>query len=126
MIDLANELSKTYEIRVKSEDLMEVYLQIPSQGSYFAGHFPKFPVLPAIAIIDISQYFAEKLLEKNSVSYALSQVTKLRIKNPISPSNKIHIQVHRENKATNFNILWKCTEDPDKIFAEVSLQVSQY
>lgn len=125
MIDLAKELSDTYQEISRSEDFLLFRIRISPQWSYFAGHFPLLPVLPAVALVDISQYFAEKLLSPVG-NYALTKVMHFRIKNPVLPEEEIQIHVQREPKTMQFHVLWKGSEAIDKIFADISLEVSQH
>ena len=106
---------------------MEVLLQISPHWTFFLGHFPSMPVLPAVAIIDISQYFVEKLLNSKQ-NYTLSEVPSLRVRNLISPGEQIQIQLLTQGhpETLKFNILWKGLEPADKIFVDLSLLVSQY
>jgi 3-hydroxymyristoyl/3-hydroxydecanoyl-(acyl carrier protein) dehydratase len=121
MIDLAKELSGTYQVRKRSEGLLEVEIEPSSKWSYFVGHFPQKPVLPAVAIVDVSQFFIEELLHSES---ALSRMNSFRLKSPVQPGDKVLIRVQQESPMS-FNVLWTTPGD-DKVFADISLQVSQY
>ncbi len=122
MINLSQELKDTYFECARTQDRIEVNIIISAQWTYFLGHFPSSPVLPAVAILDISQYFVEKLL-RSSAGHTLSEVVSFRIKNPVTPLEKINIKVERESD--NFHILWKSSETADKLFAEINLKFSQ-
>jgi 3-hydroxymyristoyl/3-hydroxydecanoyl-(acyl carrier protein) dehydratase len=121
MIDIEKELNGTYQVRQRSETLLEVVIEPASTWSYFVGHFPQMPVLPAVAIVDVSQFFIEDLIKSPS---ALARMTSFRIKNPVQPGDKILIRVQQEAPWT-FNVLWKSPED-EKVFADISLQVSEF
>ena len=124
-MDLAKELLKTYQVKSQSENSLEVLLQVSPHWAYFLGHFPSMPVLPAVAIIDISQYFAEKILDSKH-NYTLSQIPSLRVRNMISPGDQVQILIQAKSEPMNFNIVWKSLEPADKIYVDLSLQVSQY
>jgi 3-hydroxymyristoyl/3-hydroxydecanoyl-(acyl carrier protein) dehydratase len=63
MIDLHKELKGTFEI-VSESKIFQIRLKPVSTWSYFHGHFPSLPILPAVGIADISRYFAETYLLK--------------------------------------------------------------
>ncbi|UYL09612.1 hypothetical protein B9G69_003375 [Bdellovibrio sp. SKB1291214] len=123
MIDLAKELSGTYKIRSKSTDAMEVEIQPSPSWSYFAGHFPQLPILPAVAMIDISQYFIQDLEQSKNL---LSNISNFRIKNPVAPGDKVLLKIQKEIKdqagtlAATFNVNW--IGEGDKALAEINLQ----
>lgn len=120
MIDIEKELNGTYKLLTHGQDLMEVELQPSGAWSYFLGHFPQMPILPAVAFVDISQFFVQ-IWRQGPVS--LQGMKYFRIKNPVQPGDKILIHVQPEAPGT-FNVLWKSSEN-EKIFADISLQVSE-
>jgi 3-hydroxymyristoyl/3-hydroxydecanoyl-(acyl carrier protein) dehydratase len=121
MIDVEKELQGSYQIRSREKDLLEVEVQPSVRWTYFNGHFPHAPILPAVAIIDVSQFFIEELW---GVPSALSRMKSFRIRNPVQPGDKIQIRVQQESPGS-FHVLWKSSEN-DKIFADISLQVAEY
>jgi 3-hydroxymyristoyl/3-hydroxydecanoyl-(acyl carrier protein) dehydratase len=127
MIDLAKELSGTYKIRTKSTDAMEVEIQPLPSWSYFAGHFPQMPILPAVAMIDISQYFVQEMEQAKNL---LSNISSFRIKNPVVPHDKVLLKIQKEIKdqavtvAATYNVTWVSGEG-DKSLADISLQFQQ-
>jgi len=120
MIDLAKELSETFHERSRSSGVLEVEFRPSLKLSYFVGHFPQLPILPAVAIIDISQFFVGHLLRDENT--LLSKMTNFRIKTPVQPGDQILIRVQQEAPLV-FHVLWKSATD-EKVFAELSLQVS--
>lgn len=129
VIELSKELKNTYQVIHQDPKLLEVQL-VPSENwSYFAGHFPSFPVLPAVAIIDISSFFAKILSSKpdEKHSTALAQVKNFRIRNPIAPAEKLQVTVTHETvtcEASTFHVIWKSSEQLEKVFAELKLEFS--
>lgn len=127
MIDLAKELSGTYKIRTKSTDAMEVEIQPLPSWPYFVGHFPQMPILPAVAMIDISQYFVQEMEQAKNL---LSNISSFRIKNPVAPNDKVLLKIQKEIKdqagipAATFNVTWVSCEG-DKALADISLQFQQ-
>jgi len=120
MIDLQKELAETYQVRTRSQQKLEVELQPAKTWPYFVGHFPQMPVLPAVAIVDISQYFVENLL---GTSVSLVRLMNFRIKNPVQPGDKVLVEVQKESEGV-FNILWTKPGE-NKTLADLNLQVAE-
>ncbi len=124
MIDLAKELSGTFKIRTKSPEAIEVEIQPSPEWSYFSGHFPQMPVLPAVAMIDISQHFVQEMMQSKNL---LSNISSFRIKNPVAPNDKVLVKIQKEIKekagvpAATFYVSWTSCEG-DKSLADISLQ----
>jgi 3-hydroxymyristoyl/3-hydroxydecanoyl-(acyl carrier protein) dehydratase len=124
MIDLAKELSGTYTIRTKSTDAIEVEIQPSPAWPYFSGHFPQMPILPAVAMIDISQHFVQEMMQSKNL---LSYISSFRIKNPVAPNDRVLVKIQKEIKdsagipAATFHVSWMSCEG-DKALADISLQ----
>jgi 3-hydroxymyristoyl/3-hydroxydecanoyl-(acyl carrier protein) dehydratase len=68
---------------------------------YFIGHFPNNPVLPAVAIIDISHYFINLFfpnLQYKDISY-------LKVKSKIPPEISVIVQIFKKADTT-YEVLW--------------------
>ncbi|QDK46252.1 hypothetical protein DOM22_14310 [Bdellovibrio sp. ZAP7] len=124
MIDLAKELSGTYTIRTKSDEALEVEIKPSPAWPYFSGHFPQMPVLPAVAMIDISQHFVQEMMQSKNL---LSNISSFRIKNPVAPNDKVLVKIQKELKdqagvpADTYHVSWVSCEG-DKPLADISLQ----
>jgi 3-hydroxymyristoyl/3-hydroxydecanoyl-(acyl carrier protein) dehydratase len=72
-----------------------VTLRIPKDLSFFQGHFPGFPVLPGVIIIELSLFFANKL---NAIGGTLlKSVSKTKFIHPVFPEEEVTIKL--EHKA---------------------------
>lgn len=116
MIDLAQELADSFQEISCSESAREVEFKPSAELSYFAGHFPQMAVLPAVGIVDISQFFLGPLLE--NPRQRLTTLKHLRIKAPISPGEQFLIRIQKE-EAHSFNVLW--LQKDQKPIADLSL-----
>ncbi|QLY24429.1 hypothetical protein [Bdellovibrio sp. KM01] len=124
MIDLAKELSGTYTIRTISGEALEVEIKPSPTWSYFSGHFPQMPILPAVAMIDISQHFIQEMLQTKNL---LSNISSFRIKNPVAPNDKVLVKIQKELNdqagvpAATYHVSWTHCEG-GKPLADISLQ----
>lgn len=97
-----NSISKTIKL---SPDLI-----------YFQGHFPDFPVLPAVAFIKLSQSLIE---EQVSQKFIFLKANGWRFRQPLQPQQEIlfeaiSVETHPQSKKTTFRVRWS------KIHPEVS------
>ncbi|MBC7371718.1 MAG: hypothetical protein H7326_09140, partial [Bdellovibrionaceae bacterium] len=86
MIELERELQGTYKTIQISESQWEAEMTASATWSYYLGHFPEQAVLPAVAIIDISQFLLSQISPN---SEKISKIQDFRIKNPVRPGDKI-------------------------------------
>ena len=64
---------------------------------YFDGHFPGFPILPAVALIDLAGEILKKILNNENLEIAKLKTAKFR-KN-IVPGDNLSIEVRFKNDA---------------------------
>lgn len=57
---------------------------------YFDGHFPGIPILPAVAIVDATVVFAEKITGRR---WQLADVSQAKFSRPIVPENEVRVVV---------------------------------
>ncbi|MBC7741752.1 MAG: hypothetical protein H7061_06130 [Bdellovibrionaceae bacterium] len=117
MIDLDLELKNTFTFldsesaeSAQSGKALKLTMTLPKSLSYFAGHFPQFPVLPAVGLIDISLFFTKKSFPQFNQSY-LKKIKYLKIKAPLGPDQKINIQISQENESA-FSAIWSTDQAP--------------
>ena len=97
MIQTDNELKNSFTpilpntINALPDDVYCVQFKVPSTLSYYVGHFPSQPILPAVAFIDISTIFisqAAKALNLNLPENYL-EIPLLKIEKIVSPSTTV-------------------------------------
>lgn len=123
MIDLETELKGTYEIISGPADQppnLVIRLKPQVSWSYFHGHFPAQPILPAVGIADISQYFVENYFFKSKRS--LKKVSQFRIRTPVQPDQQMLLAIEKDNE-NQFHVTWK-NETENSNSAEINLEWS--
>lgn len=116
MIDLQAELKGTFEILSESENLKIRLKPLPT-WSYFHGHFPSQPILPAVGIVDISRYFIETYLLKAKLSF--KKISQFRIRTPVQPE-QIMLLVFEKDGEFEFHVTWK-NENENSISADLNM-----
>jgi 3-hydroxymyristoyl/3-hydroxydecanoyl-(acyl carrier protein) dehydratase len=89
--------------------------QVPRDLRYFEGHFPGFPVLPAVAILDFSVEIIRRAKRVDQLE--LMEVRNAKFSHPIQPEMKIEIRV------TQSEADWKVRWLGGELLADLSLRV---
>ena len=58
---------------------------------YFDGHFPAQPILPAVAVLDLSLEFLKIILSKSDLEF--TKISSAKFYNIIQPNDKIDVQM---------------------------------
>jgi len=77
---------------------------IPGSSEYFNGHFPAFPVLPAIAQIHIIMHFVSRFLGAGK-NTGLSEIKKAKFTNIIRPDTTHVLYLEKNEKNISFKII---------------------
>lgn len=118
MIDLQQELAETITLEKISDTQFSGVFTPPTNLSYFVGHFPDFPVLPAIALVDINAYFVKNLILRQP-NLSIKKIDCLKIKSPVGPQQKISFKISKTDDLA-FQIDWCDFENNEKVLSEIS------
>jgi len=127
MIELEAELKGYYEIVSEIiSDMGNLTLRVrPQVGwSYFQGHFPSQPILPAVGIADISRYLVETYILKTKPQkpqkIQLKKISQFRIRTPVQPGQSMLVTIEKDSER-QFHIAWK-NETENSNSAELNLE----
>jgi 3-hydroxyacyl-[acyl-carrier-protein] dehydratase len=70
-------------------------VEIPVSSTWFAGHFPGFPLLPGIAQIHMAFDFIRASEQREGRQVALSEIKKVRFRKMITPGSTVTLTVLR-------------------------------
>jgi 3-hydroxymyristoyl/3-hydroxydecanoyl-(acyl carrier protein) dehydratase len=73
-------------------DGFELNWSVPANLSYFEGHFPNQPMLPAIAVFDANLFALEKYLGR---AIQIKKLVSAKFSAPIAPNTQIKIKVQK-------------------------------
>jgi 3-hydroxymyristoyl/3-hydroxydecanoyl-(acyl carrier protein) dehydratase len=85
----------------KTENSVSLEFSVPEDCPYFDGHFPGYPILPAVAQIEMVVRFASRYL---GTGIAVSQIRKVKFVNLIKPFTSILLKLEKNNDALTFNL----------------------
>ncbi len=120
MIQLSKELANCFSLMtaepIVKENEFSYRLIIPKDLTYFKGHFPDFPVLPAVALIDITTFLVRTHVVSNP-NLELRKVDYFKIKRAVEPGQTVELSF-QALPAQEYSIEWK---NDNKAIAEMSL-----
>lgn len=93
--------------------------KVNSELPYFNGHFPQSPILPAVAIIDISTYILQRSLACPDLK--VKSVLMAKFLSPIVPGQEVCME-WEATQATEWQIKWK-DATTGKLLANLSVDL---
>ncbi len=82
---------------LSSSASVEIRMLLPSGLSYFNGHFPHFPVLPAVALLEISKFLSSQYLNRGPSR--ILNVHSIKVRKPICPNEEIIVHLEDTPKS---------------------------
>ena len=89
------------KVRERSEDSVTLEFSIPGSSPYFEGHFPAFPILPAVAQTDMIIRYASRYL---GTGLDVSEITRMKFTAMIRPSVPLVLKIDKKGKNISFKI----------------------
>lgn len=95
MHNLSNEIMIS-----QSDSEIVLKLKIVSESDYFDGHFPNFPLLPAVAQIDLIVHFANKYFD---VKKSVKQIKRIKFAEKIFPNSELLLKIKFDSQKNKIN-----------------------
>jgi len=106
---------KADKIIEKNETSVSLIFTVPKDSLYFDGHFPDYPILPAVAQIDIVVNFAS---ESFGTDIIISQIKRTKFSKIITPSLSLLLKLELKGSALNFKIT---SPDSSEVYSSGSI-----
>jgi len=85
----------------KTESSVVLEFSVPGSSPYFDGHFPDFPILPAVAQMELIIRFAARHL---GTGVGLLEVRRLKFTRIVRPSSPLLLKLTKNGKAISFTL----------------------
>jgi 3-hydroxymyristoyl/3-hydroxydecanoyl-(acyl carrier protein) dehydratase len=85
----------------KTENSIRVEFSLPDTSPYFDGHFPGFPILPAVGQMDLIIRFAAKYL---GTGIELAEIRRIKFSSFIRPCAPLWLSFEKKEAAISFKI----------------------
>ena len=86
----------------KTESSAALEFSIPGASPYYDGHFPDFPLLPAVAQAELAVRFADEHL---GTGIDISEIRRIKFLNPIVPDSPIVLRLEQKENILSFKII---------------------
>jgi len=97
-----NALVGMEKIIEKTENSVSLEFSIPGTSPYFDGHFPGFPILPAVAQTELIIRFAERYL---GTAVSPTEIKRVKFTNFIRPDTPLLLKITKKENAISFSII---------------------
>jgi 3-hydroxymyristoyl/3-hydroxydecanoyl-(acyl carrier protein) dehydratase len=85
----------------KTENSVSVEFSIPDSNPYFDGHFPGFPILPAVAQTELVLRFALRYL---GTGVGLSEIRRIKFISLLRPFEPLLLKLVKKENTISFNL----------------------
>ena len=85
----------------KTENSCILEFSIPETSDYFDGHFPGYPILPAVAQVDMVMRFASRYF---GTGIGISEIRRIKFTNLVRPFTPLLLKLERNGKTISFKI----------------------
>ena len=117
MIDLKDSFKINRSKISRQEKEFNLCWEVPERLSYFDGHFPDNPILPAVAVIDLLNIFFCEVLDRE---VRIVKIASAKFSDLISPGDVLKVSALYNDT----NGLWgvKITNQNEKLVSKVRVQ----
>jgi 3-hydroxyacyl-[acyl-carrier-protein] dehydratase len=84
------------EVKSDKPNEIEALAYVPTDSSWFVGHFPGEPILPGIALIHMAEQAIIRHTEKRSEQVKLSVLRRVRFTQPVRPGETLSLNISGE------------------------------
>jgi acyl-coenzyme A synthetase/AMP-(fatty) acid ligase/uncharacterized membrane protein/3-hydroxymyristoyl/3-hydroxydecanoyl-(acyl carrier protein) dehydratase len=84
----------------KNENSISLEFSVPDSSPYFDGHFPGFPILPAVAQMELVTRFASRYL---GTGVGLAQIRRIKFTGLIRPRVPLLLKLAKNKNTLSFN-----------------------
>jgi 3-hydroxymyristoyl/3-hydroxydecanoyl-(acyl carrier protein) dehydratase len=97
-------MSKISEEKIikQTDNAVILEFSVPDSSDYFDGHFPGYPILPAVAQIYIIMQFASRYF---GISSELSIIKRTKFTNIIRPDTPLVLHMEKKEEIISFKII---------------------
>lgn len=114
------EIEFQFELRPKMSHELSLRWIVPESLNYLKGHFPNYPIVPGVALIDASVQALQVASKTTQVQ--LSGVKNAKFLRPVVPGDKINIALKKlDESGLEWKALWSV--ETSVLVAEIAFSV---
>lgn len=104
------------------ENLATMEFSVPASSGYFDGHFPNFPILPAVAQIAISLDLAKQCFNTSSTPL---KVKKFKFSNMIFPEKEVRLTIKLSEDRQNLSVKMENPDDSSIVYSQGTIKMGE-
>ncbi len=104
------------------ENLATIEFSVPASSSYFDGHFPNFPILPAVAQVTIALDLAKQCFNTSS---APLEVKKFKFSNMIFPEKEVKLTIEISEDGQNLRVRMEDPDNSNIIYSQGTIKMGE-
>ena len=85
----------------KTETSVILEFSVPKTSDYFNGHFPGFPILPAVAQVDIVMRYVSEFFK---IGVGLSEIKRIKFSSLIRPDMTLVLNLEKKENVISFKM----------------------
>ena len=97
-----NLLFAAEKIIARTENAVSLEFSIPDTSPYFDGHFPGFPIFPAVAQVELVRRYVSRYLEIGSMG--ISDIRRIKFSSFIRPFAPLLLNIEKKGTSVSFKI----------------------
>lgn len=99
-----------------------VIFSVPATSVYFDGHFPSFPILPAVAQVTIALKLAKQYLGITAIPCG---IRKMKFSNMIMPEQRIRLTMKISDDGKNLSIKMENPSNPKQVHSQGTIKTGE-
>jgi len=85
----------------KTETQVILEFSVPKTSDYFDGHFPGFPILPAVAQVDIIMRYVSDFFK---IGIGLSEIKRIKFTSLVRPDTPLVLNLEKKENTISFKM----------------------
>ena len=85
----------------KTENSVTLEFKVPDTSPYYDGHFPEFPILPAVAQMELVVRFAYQHL---NTDIDIPEIKRIKFSNFVRPNKLYILLIEKDEKTLSFKV----------------------
>jgi 3-hydroxyacyl-[acyl-carrier-protein] dehydratase len=99
------------EVNAINANEIEALAYVPTDSSWFLGHFPNEPILPGIALIHMAEQAIIQDAAAKGEEITLESLKRVRFTQPVRPGESLKVNVTREEAGEAILFSFKVAHD---------------
>ncbi len=97
------------EVKTITPNKIEALAYVPDNSPWFLGHFPNEPILPGIALINLTQQAIIEDAKGKGEEIIFAEIKRVRFTGPVLPGESLKVNINHEEAGEETLFAFKIT-----------------